>query len=143
VAQEFPDVPTVVDGDPEQLHQVFVNLSLNSIEAMAQGGQLRVAMSANRNGAGTCEVMFQDSGPGIPEEVLERIFEPFVTSKEHGTGLGLAISRRIVEEHGGTLVAANREQGGAAFTVKLPLSQAERSDTTPSGTQNRWRPNFA
>jgi signal transduction histidine kinase len=67
-------------------------------------------------------VSFCDNGTGIPESILQRIFEPFVTSKERGTGLGLAISRRILEQHGGRLTAVNREPCGAAFTVELPLS---------------------
>ena len=125
IAEEFPEAPAVVDGDPEQLHQVFVNLSLNGIEAMMEGGLLRVILSADGNAAGMYEVVFQDTGPGIRQEILGRIFQPFVTTKEHGTGLGLAISRRIVEEHGGTLNAANRQQGGAAFTVALPFSPAQ------------------
>ena len=59
--------------------------------------------------------------PAFPQPILERIFEPFVTSKEHGTGLGLAVSHRIAKEHGGTLLANNRTEGGAMFTLELPL----------------------
>lgn len=133
IIEEFPAVPVVVDGDPEQLHQVFVNLSLNGIEAMSQGGQLRVTISAGRDTGGTCEVVFQDTGAGIPHDVLSRVFEPFVTGKKHGTGLGLAISRRIVAEHGGTLSAANRADGGAVLAVQLLLSETPGSDTIASG----------
>ena len=69
-----------------------------------------------------CRVSVSDSGDGIPQQILDRIFEPFATSKEHGTGLGLAVSHRIAKEHGGVLLAANQTEGGAAFTLELPLS---------------------
>jgi signal transduction histidine kinase len=121
IAEELPGTPVTVDGDPEQLHQVFVNLLLNGIEAMPEGGTLEVAIRSDGEGAGICRVCVSDRGTGIPQPVLDRIFEPFVTSKETGTGLGLAVSHRIAKEHGGTLFAANRAEGGAMFTVKLPL----------------------
>jgi len=121
VAEKSPDLPVIVDGDPEQLHQILVNLLLNGIEAMPEGGALDVVIQTGDGTAGACRVCVSDSGTGIPQEVLQRIFEPFVTSKEHGTGLGLAISHRIAQEHGGTLLAANRADGGAVFTLELPL----------------------
>jgi len=131
IQEAFPDGPLLVDGDPEQLHQVFVNLLLNSIESMREGGSLRVGVSS-QPAQSVCRVSFTDSGTGIPEDLVERIFEPFVTSKEHGTGLGLAISRRIVETHGGVLTAANSPPQGAVFTVELPLySQARTSCGRP------------
>lgn len=120
IASQWPDQPVLVDGDPEQLHQVFVNLLLNGVESMGQGGTLRVTIDTNEP-PGRCRVAFCDSGSGIPQPVMERIFEPFVTSKEHGTGLGLAVSRRIVQEHGGSISACN-QPCGAIFTVELPLS---------------------
>ncbi len=91
---------------------------------MPQGGSLAVAVQANNAAGHACRVSVSDSGEGIPQPVLDRIFEPFATSKEHGTGLGLAISHRIAEEHGGTLLAANRAEGGAVFTLELPLTPA-------------------
>lgn len=115
-----PEQAVMVDGDPAQIHQVFVNLLLNGIDAAAHGGTLDVAITAPDMSSGCCRVMFRDSGPGIPETFLGQIFEPFVTTKEHGTGLGLAVSRRIVVEHGGTIAAVNSQQGGAEFTVALP-----------------------
>jgi two-component system, NtrC family, sensor histidine kinase HydH len=123
VTEEFPPLPVIVDGDPEQLHQVFVNLSLNSIEAMPDGGALHVALRNNGESDGFCRVLFRDSGNGIPREILARIFEPFRTTKERGTGLGLAICRRIIEEHNGSLLADNPESGGALFTVELQMSK--------------------
>ena len=122
---DLPPLPVVTDGDTEQIHQVLVNLLLNGLEAMPDGGRLDLAIQRPTDDATICRISVADSGAGIPAEILERVFEPFVTSKESGTGLGLAISRRIVEEHGGTLRALNRDGGGALFILELPL-------TTPS-----------
>lgn len=119
LVRQFPDHPLLVEGDPEQLHQVFVNLALNAIEAMAQGGTLHVRLAEDPAGR-HCRVILADTGTGIPPAILPRLFEPFVTSKERGTGLGLAISLRIVQEHGGQLRGANRPEGGAEFLVEVP-----------------------
>lgn len=123
VQQECPTAPVMVEGDPEQLHQVFVNLVLNAVEAMPDGGELRITTRPVEKPSPLARVSFCDNGTGIQESVLERIFEPFVTSKESGTGLGLAISRRILEQHNGRLTAANRKPCGAVFVVELPLSK--------------------
>jgi signal transduction histidine kinase len=134
MVEQLPETPVMVDGDPEQLHQIFVNLLLNGIEAMPQGGSLTVAIRSGDTG-GVCRVSVSDSGCGIPQPVLDRIFEPFVTSKEHGTGLGLAVSHRIAAEHGGTLLASNRAEGGAVFTLDLPLSTEAAGGTTRQNGQ--------
>jgi signal transduction histidine kinase len=133
ISEQWPDTPVTVDGDPEQLHQIFVNLLLNGIEAMPQGGTLDIAIQTGNEAANTCRVSVSDSGTGIPQPILARIFEPFVTSKEHGTGLGLAVSHRIAVEHCGTLLAANRPEGGAVFTVELPLSTTGAVDAETDG----------
>ena len=125
LSTELPGQPVMVDADPEQLHQVFINLLLNAIESMTQGGSLSVAMQPSNPAGGECRVLFCDSGPGIPPSVVGKIFEPFVTSKERGTGLGLAVSRRIIDEHGGRLTGANRPDAGAVFIVELPVSAEE------------------
>ncbi len=140
VVEQLPDAPVVVDGDAEQLHQVLVNVLLNAIEAMPQGGSLTVALAVADKRRGVCRILVSDTGCGIPPAVLDRIFEPFVTSKERGTGLGLAISHRIVQEHGGALLAANCAAGGATFTLELPLSTSaapsvERPEAPPCGSQ--------
>jgi signal transduction histidine kinase len=122
VVSEFSDAPVIVDGDPEQIHQVLVNLLLNAVEAMPDGGVLKMTIELGEGGQHVCRVAVSDSGAGISPQILARIFEPFVTSKEGGTGLGLAISRRIAQEHGGTLLAVNREEGGALLTLELPMS---------------------
>ena len=122
VLDDLGSAPLLVDGDPEQLHQAFVNLVLNGIEAMQDGGRLAIAAECAAGNADHCRVIVADSGPGIPPEVLPRVFDPFVTTKQRGTGLGLAICHRIVEEHHGEVSVANGEGGGARFTVELPLS---------------------
>lgn len=130
---DCPSSPVFVDADPEQLHQVFVNLLLNGVESMPDGGQLQIGMQCENQPAPLVRVSFRDTGTGIPENILQRIFEPFVSGKERGTGLGLAICRRIIEQHGGRLTAANREPCGAIFTVALPmLPQKSALDQEPA-----------
>ncbi|HEY2252398.1 MAG TPA: ATP-binding protein, partial [Planctomycetaceae bacterium] len=119
----FPDEPVTIDADPEQLHQVFVNLLINGIDSMRNAGTLEVSAGVAAHRPSSCSIVIADRGGGIPEERLGRIFDPFVTTKEHGTGLGLAVSRRIVQAHGGTITASNRPDGGAVFSVELPLAQ--------------------
>lgn len=119
IEEHFEDQPLPVDGDPEQLHQVFVNLLINGIESMPTGGTLRIDGHYNADSR-TCRLEFTDAGGGIPLDLMDRIFEPFVTNKERGTGLGLAICRRIVQAHGGVITALNRPMGGAVFAVELP-----------------------
>jgi signal transduction histidine kinase len=133
VRRDCPEGSVVVDADPEQLHQVFVNLLLNGVEAMPEGGELRIAIQRVDGPAPLARVVFCDTGTGISEAVMQRIFEPFVTSKDRGTGLGLAISRRIVEQHGGRLTAANRHPNGALFTVELPLAESCATPTQEAG----------
>ena len=114
---ELPPAPAVADVDPGQLRQVLLNLFLNALEASPVGGSVRVELAA---GPGAVELRVADEGPGPPEGLGERIFEPFVSTKETGVGLGLSICRRVVEAHGGTLTAARGPAGGAVFTVALP-----------------------
>lgn len=138
VTAEIPEHPEWLDVDPNQLQQVFVNLLLNGIEAMPQGGVLSVTIDDLDSDSRISRVRFADTGCGITETVLSRMFEPFVTTKERGTGLGLAVSRSIVEGHGGMLLAANRETGGAIFTVELPRenrpARAKPDLTSGTGT---------
>ena len=113
---------TVVMGDPQQLEELFLNLMINACDAMPDGGRVEVRFSEPEPGWLTAELA--DEGAGIDEEDLEQIFEPFFTTKEvgHGTGLGLSVTESIVESHGGSISAANRPEGGAVFTVRLPRS---------------------
>jgi PAS domain S-box-containing protein len=119
-------VPSIM-GDHDQLKQVFVNLCLNSLEAMGEGGTLTVIVGSQGKQVGRpSELIIQiaDTGPGIPAAHLAHIFDPFFTLKDQGTGLGLAICRGIIDYHRGSIVAANSSQAsGAVFTVKLPAAQ--------------------
>jgi two-component system, NtrC family, sensor histidine kinase HydH len=132
IAEQMPNSSVIVDGDPQQLHQVFVNLLLNGIDAMPRGGSMTVAVEKDDAVQHVCRISVSDAGIGIPGPILDKIFEPFATSKEHGTGLGLAISHRIAREHGGALSAANRTEGGAVFTLELPLSLDDANGKTAS-----------
>ncbi len=105
--------------DDEQMRQVFLNLAINACEAMDHRGTLEITAFASEHGL--VRVSFTDSGPGIESLEMARMFEPFFTTKEGGTGLGLAIANKIVVAHGGVIEYRNRENGGAEFTVVLPV----------------------
>ena len=114
----------VIDGDQVLLQQVFVNLLMNAVDAMAETLPARrhVTISCDARAADV-DVSVRDTGPGLPAHVLGTLFTPFVTTKAHGLGVGLTIVRSIVDAHGGTIVAHNNPQGGATFTVTLPRSE--------------------
>ncbi|MFO0969207.1 MAG: ATP-binding protein [Gemmataceae bacterium] len=114
-----PEPPIYLQADGDMLQQIFVNLALNAIEAMTEGGRLEVRMRDAT--AGWVEVEVLDSGPGLSAEGLQRLFEPFYTTKETGSGLGLVVSRRIAQNHQGMLEAFNRPEGGARFVLRLPV----------------------
>lgn len=110
-------VPAYVDAD--QIQQLLLNLVLNSLDALATGGDVNFVL---RRGSGsTVEIEVVDSGPGIAAHILPVVFDTFVSDKEAGVGLGLPVSRRIAQEHGGSLSAANLPGGGAAFLLTLPV----------------------
>jgi PAS domain S-box-containing protein len=120
-------------GDGEQLERAILNILLNAVQATPRGGTLSVScrrrslpraarqmLDIHKNGT-WAEITVRDSGPGIDEDDIPRIFNPFYTKKEKGTGLGLAIAMKIVEAHKGQITASNSPKGGALFTVSLPL----------------------
>jgi signal transduction histidine kinase len=121
VRVETPPGPIPVHAYPGQFRQVFMNLALNALDAMPAGGTLVLRVRGER--AGRVEVEVSDTGPGIAVAILPRLFTPFASGKETGLGLGLVISRRIVEDHGGSIVAENRPGGGASFFVRLPTAE--------------------
>jgi two-component system sensor histidine kinase HydH len=133
IQAEFPTPPCELELDPTQIKQVVLNLVLNAMDELSPRGRIDIEVApgtplveasneenaSQRNGV---RLIVSDNGPGIPDEVLPKIFEPFVTRKELGTGLGLTICRRIIEAHGGQITAANSAFGGAEFCVWLPAA---------------------
>ncbi len=133
VVVEPPKTPIEVDADPEQLHQVLLNLLLNAFDAVRRDGQVTIRIQAGQTGCAVVTVA--DSGSGISQAVRDRLFEPFVSTKESGTGLGLTICRRIVEDHGGQIEAADSPEGGAIVTVTLPITDQPVSDQAVNSEQ--------
>jgi two-component system NtrC family sensor kinase len=125
-----PNLPSIM-GDDERLSQVLFNLLSNSINAMPKGGTLRIsAKTAANEGqlsgkSGFIEIRFQDTGCGIAEENIDKIFDPFFTLKEdrNGIGLGLSLSYGIVREHGGTISVESKVNEGTSFTIYLPIAR--------------------
>jgi two-component system sensor histidine kinase HydH len=120
-----PATPVQAHVDADQVCSVLVNLLINALDALPGGGVLDVELACRRNGL---HLSIADNGPGIAPEMHDRLFTPFATTKPTGSGLGLSVSRRIVEQHGGSIAAANRPEGGARFTVTLPAAEDNHAD---------------
>lgn len=118
IQKEIPTKPVWVKVDVDQMRQAFMNLCINALEAMPQGGMLRISVMENRRDK--VMVIFSDTGKGVPQEVRTRIFEPFFTTKEGGTGLGLFVAHQIITQHGGEIVLKEGDRGGSTFTITLP-----------------------
>ena len=119
ITTKFSKVPTI-EADPDQLRRVFQNIALNGIQAMPNGGELTV--STRKNGD-LVEVFFTDTGVGIPEENMDKLFTPLFTTKAQGVGLGLSICKNLVESHNGRIELRSKVGEGSTFTVKLPIHQ--------------------
>ncbi len=152
VVTSLRDAPLYVDADPVQVRQIVLNLLLNALDATPHGGTITIEArrravdlvrrstaadatlldAAERLGAedvpGEVVLTVSDTGPGLPADSAEQVFEPFFSTKETGLGLGLAICKRIAEAHGGSVTAENRAAGGAAFSVRLPASRPREAD---------------
>jgi two-component system, NtrC family, sensor histidine kinase HydH len=123
-----PDLPPLT-VDPNQIRQVFLNVLFNAIQAMPAGGRLEVC-TRSRPSAGSVRVEVTDTGCGADPSMLERMFDPFFSTKAEGTGLGLSISHQLVEKHGGRISAhRNDETGGLTLRIDLPIGR-----TTPDAT---------
>jgi len=120
------DIPHLLI-DPEQIQQVFLNIMLNALQAMPEGGFLTIATRlSEKSGNGkpeAVEISFSDTGKGIPGENLRKIFNPFYTTKHQGTGLGLSISRNVVEKHKGRFEVDSQSGKGTRFTIVLPVKE--------------------
>jgi len=117
------DGPALVEADFGQMRQAFVNIALNACDAMARGGRLLV-VSRHLPASRQVEIVFEDSGVGIPPDHLSKILDPFFTTKEKGTGLGLSVVYGIVERHKGTLDIQSQVGKGTRVTIRLPLAAA-------------------
>jgi signal transduction histidine kinase len=117
VSLSLPDQPLPAYLDPEQIQQVLVNVLINALDVQPRGGTIDVAVTP---AAGAATVEVRDRGPGLPAELRERLFEPFVTSKPDGVGLGLSGSKQLIEAHGGTMRIDDAPGGGAVVTITLP-----------------------
>jgi len=126
ISNRVPTELAAILMDRQRLVQVFQNLLQNSIQHAPRGSAVTIeAEEVLLDGAQWVCCKILDSGPGLAEEDLERIFDPFFSKRHGGIGLGLAIVRRIVEEHRGEIAAANRPKGGAVMTVRLPVISDE------------------
>jgi len=117
----------MINGDPVSIRQVLHNLIKNALEAIDAHGLIEISLHrVQKNNTDFIEIALYDDGPGIKEEQIEKIFEPYVTTKTKGTGLGLAIVKKIIEEHGGAIWIDTRRKVGAGFIIQLPACNIEQ-----------------
>ena len=113
-----------IEGERAQLRQVMWNLLSNAADATSEGGAIMVVLESD-SVAGQAILKVQDSGPGIPPELRDRIFEPFTTTKERGTGIGLSLVLSVIEAHDGTIEVDSSPGTGTLFTIRLPLASQQ------------------
>ncbi|KZY36238.1 PAS domain-containing sensor histidine kinase [Alcanivorax sp. HI0083] len=127
VSHSLPDSMPLINGSESQLSQVFMNVFVNAAQAIEGKGNITIAGHCDEQ---WCTLTITDDGPGIAEDTLKQIFEPFYTTKPigQGTGLGLSISHDIIQHHGGTMTVESQLGAGTTFTIRLPLKQTDRAD---------------
>ncbi|HEY6871358.1 MAG TPA: ATP-binding protein [Geobacteraceae bacterium] len=134
---EFHDDLPPIYVDPKQIQQVFLNLILNALQAMRDGGILTITSApVEKDGERWVRVSVADTGPGIPEQILGKIFTPFFTTKAQGTGLGLAICYKLISQHGGNLSVASEDGKGTVFTVELKACEEAADSPVPGAVQS-------
>lgn len=131
IKKNYQDSLPEIMADSAMLYQSFLNILLNAMQSMPDGGRILVEVSSNDH---RVTVHFDDDGQGIPPENMNKIWDPFFTTKEQGTGLGLGIVKNIVESHGGSIQIANRPVRGARVTVELPLKPQATGKESPEET---------
>lgn len=127
VAKELAPELSKTLADPDQIRQVFVNLSLNATQAMTEGGQLKVV---TRSQGDFIEVEFSDTGCGVPTENLDKLFDPFFSTKARGVGLGLAVTHGIIERNSGSIEVKSEVGAGTTFLIRLPSQEPTHSAAT-------------
>jgi signal transduction histidine kinase len=121
VQTRFPDEQPEITADSNMLYQAFLNILLNAFQAMPEGGSVDITLMQDASGV---RILFEDSGKGIAEENLKKVWNPFFTTKEMGTGLGLGLVKNIIQAHGGEIELSNREAGGVRVDITLPAKEA-------------------
>jgi signal transduction histidine kinase len=120
----LPDNPVALQGYRDRIKQALLNIAINGLEAMPEGGRLEICLSA---GDADLTVRIADTGPGIPDELREAIDQIYFTTKSSGSGIGLYVARLVIESHGGEIIVQNQTGAGTAFTIMLPLRNEARS----------------
>jgi two-component system sensor kinase FixL len=124
---------TYADIDKIQIQQVLLNMIRNAAEAMATCPRSELLITTSRAEEGLIEISILDTGPGLAGAVLEKLFQPFVTTKADGMGIGLSICQAIIEAHGGRIWTSHKPDGGTAFHFTVPLASAEQRNNLPMG----------
>ncbi len=125
IRKDFDRRAVSINADPQRLRQVFLNLTLNAIDAIGEQGEIVISATTVQNHPDQNKrivINFKDNGVGIPVNHLNKIFDPFFTTKKVGTGLGLAVSHRIVQDHNGMIEVESNEKRGTNFRITLPVA---------------------
>ena len=117
-------MPIIVEGHKGQLQQVLLNLLINSMQAMPEGGEITIKLASETRGLATVAVLdVEDTGSGIPDAVRDRIFDSFLTGRPDGTGLGLAIAKRVLQGHHGDICLVSSSPAGTTMRITLPTAR--------------------